>query len=688
MRKTLSWFLAVALVAVQFNGFSIVRAETLPILISSVQITGGTGKTSHDFVELFNPNEQPVSLEGYSLVKRTATGVSDSLVFSWDSLEAIIPAHGFYLWANDAFSEIGTTPDVLSSATIANDNGIALRKGELNSGELIASISWGSAENGFTKAIAQNPAASKSLSLKNVLNFEQGYEIRDSSPRNSTVIWSEPEPEPLTDLAQCVSNNFPNSISVDSAITGELVIKNNGTSTWLAGDGGYGLKFSELTEVVAISELVAPEQTISITTGNFTEPKNYTLDWQMVNSEGVVFGELCTHNLSVETVSEPPVSDIDNDLVKITEIYANPVGTDSGQEVVEFYNGNNESINIKNWLLDDINSTDIISTNAYRIDADTIISAKGYKAVTIPSGKFALNNSGQEYVSLLDDEEKFIDTVSYSVTMPEGKGYALINGEWFLNSLSLGSANQKDVIPEDETGDEEDTEEDIPEDDSEDSPTTIIISEIYAFPDSKMYKDEFVELYNHGSRPVSLGHFSIHVGDKSKKLADKIVQPGEFTTVEAGELPAQLRNAGQVVKIVTENNIVINEVEYPKSEKGMSYSINLDGEYAWSTIVTRGKINEIVAKALPVPKSSAPAKQIQAVAKPKTALAKTSTVKPSQQNPVSTSVKNSEDAISSTTDQSKTQGAKNKTNGVAGLVLAGLTTVVGAMFALYRSQIL
>lgn len=81
--------LAVVMTSISGVLFSInvAQADTTPppssLLISAVQITGGVGKTSEDFIELFNPNPSPVNLNGYRLVKRTATATTDSSIKSF-----------------------------------------------------------------------------------------------------------------------------------------------------------------------------------------------------------------------------------------------------------------------------------------------------------------------------------------------------------------------------------------------------------------------------------------------------------------------------------------------------------------------------------------------------------------------------------------------------------------------------
>ena len=75
-------------------------------------------------------------------------GTTDSVIKAW-SEETIVPAQHFYLWANSGFTALTIASDAGSSATLADNNGIALRYGENNIGEILDSLTWGSTANGF-----------------------------------------------------------------------------------------------------------------------------------------------------------------------------------------------------------------------------------------------------------------------------------------------------------------------------------------------------------------------------------------------------------------------------------------------------------------------------------------------------------------------------------------------------------
>lgn len=142
-------------------------AETQPakLAISQVQTTNGPGLASNDFVKIYNPNDFAVDLQDYRLVKRTKTGQSDTSLKAWSS-STPLAAHSYHLWANsqDGFAEqLGA--DSATTATLANDNGLALRFGPVDSGQIIDSLGWGQYTGEFLEGSAAlaNPVAGQTL---------------------------------------------------------------------------------------------------------------------------------------------------------------------------------------------------------------------------------------------------------------------------------------------------------------------------------------------------------------------------------------------------------------------------------------------------------------------------------------------------------------------------------------------
>ncbi|MFH1412648.1 MAG: PKD domain-containing protein [bacterium] len=155
-------------------GFFASAQEPAKLLISQIQITGGEGLTTNDFVKIYNPNDFDADLQGYRLVKRTKTGISDTSIKSWSN-ETLIPAKSYHIWANskDGFAE-SIEAGSSTTQTISADNGIAIRFGPEDEGQIIDSLGWGECENEFVEAsvFPINPEANQILTRRDNIDTD------------------------------------------------------------------------------------------------------------------------------------------------------------------------------------------------------------------------------------------------------------------------------------------------------------------------------------------------------------------------------------------------------------------------------------------------------------------------------------------------------------------------------------
>lgn len=216
------------------------------LLISQVQITGGAGQTNDDFVEIYNPTGSAIDLDGMRLVKRMASGTSDIRIKSWTNT-ALVPAHGYYLWANSGFTGISATPDETTAGTLAADNAVALRAGPADTGEIVDAVGWDAAANALVEGTAfpSNPGANESIERlpgggegngTDTDNNTADFVLRVSAvPRNTTSapVPDLPEPPgPVCGNSVCEAGEDYNSCSADctapppepSYIPGNIVV--------------------------------------------------------------------------------------------------------------------------------------------------------------------------------------------------------------------------------------------------------------------------------------------------------------------------------------------------------------------------------------------------------------------------------------------------------------------------------
>lgn len=181
INKKLSLFLI--LLFVGFFGFEKNIKAQENIIINEVQIYGE--KSSNDFIELYNPNSETISISGWKLRKKTKTGTESSIRVLPNRTN--ISAEGYFLWANSGDGyDSSIHADISSTATLASDNSIAL----FNSDDsIVDSVSWGSGHtNPFIEgdSFSSNPDKNQSIERINFIDTD------DNS--NDFIINNNPSP--------------------------------------------------------------------------------------------------------------------------------------------------------------------------------------------------------------------------------------------------------------------------------------------------------------------------------------------------------------------------------------------------------------------------------------------------------------------------------------------------------------
>ncbi len=470
----------------------IVRAEIIAahLVISEIQ-TGlsGAGNSGKDFIEIYNPTDSPVDLEGYRLVKRTKTGTSDTTIKSWTT-STVIPARTYYLWANNNYGEVAA--DVRTSQTIADNNALALRRGAADTGEIIDAVAWGENASGLaeTANFSQNIPDGQSLarmtetnnnsadfgisSVPTPLGLAAGpQEGGSSSPTTET-------PSPTETTRQLPPEVFLSEFLADPAGDDggrEWVEVFNKSffdvdlGNWAIDDGSgiqpdkgaYLLPVNSLILAGAYKAFIIPKGRFSINntggdsirlfsatgalqdiinfSGTVEEGKTYAKDsagfWRWTS--------LATPDLANQFIAESEdkdrkptkeqaeVEDLYKDIqVVFNEVFANPKGADEGEEWVELQNLGKEIVDISGWFLDDAGK--VLSKNAYRFPTGSIIPAGGLLAVKLPDNVFTITNSGDEIRLFSPDKE--VRRVIILPVVPENKSYARkdVGEQWLISA--------------------------------------------------------------------------------------------------------------------------------------------------------------------------------------------------------------------------------------------------------------
>jgi len=264
----------------------------------------------------------------------------------------------------------------------------------------------------------------------------------------------------------------------------------------------------------------------------------------------------------------------------INEIFPNPRGDEKEGEFIELYNPNKEKVALREWRLRDGSKS-----GRYVFGKDDEIGAGKYFVVSRKEFKFALNNSGEEQVVLLDpndNEEKgeHKDRIKYRGTI-ENQSYnrdeKKNKNDWYWAEPTKGELNEENPVNKEYAD--------------------LLISEILPNPRGEEKKEEFVELYNPNKKEVVLeGWLLTDSNSKGQFLFEEgaSIKAGEHLVVYRKDFVFALNNSGgEVVKLVAPNHKIKSEVNYKSAKEGISYNFDLvKNNWRWSKFLTPGKMNK------------------------------------------------------------------------------------------------
>jgi hypothetical protein len=118
-----------------------------------------------------------------------------------------------------------------------------------------------------------------------------------------------------------------------------------------------------------------------------------------------------------------------------------PDGSDSGHEYIKLANFGKKTVNVEDWAVDDGEMGDPIGATAFILEYG-LIDPDNELEVEIPSGRFAMNNSGSDTVRLFSPDKKLKDHVSYDKAK-EGVAYEKVGESWaWLDEAALEANGQ------------------------------------------------------------------------------------------------------------------------------------------------------------------------------------------------------------------------------------------------------
>lgn len=245
------------------------------VIMSEVQISGT--KASDEFVEIYNTGSGAVNLSGWSLRRKSAsdTTATGSSLKTFTSSH-VIPAHGYFLWANSA-GIYQDHADTTTGSSLSDNNSLALYD---NGGVLVDSLTWGAGHAlPYSPTQFGNPGESESFARDlgtltwseinsitptnakgEVFKDTSGTAETGSSPYKILINEVLPNPKEKSDAGEFIELYNPGSDSV-------------GLSGWEIRDATATGKytFPDATNIPALGYLVITDKEFSLSLNNSNE---------------------------------------------------------------------------------------------------------------------------------------------------------------------------------------------------------------------------------------------------------------------------------------------------------------------------------------------------------------------------------------------------------------------------------
>jgi hypothetical protein len=311
--------------------------------------------------------------------------------------------------------------------------------------------------------------------------------------------------------------------------------------------------------------------------------------------------------------------------VVISEIMANPEGTDAGEEWIELFNSSSAAINLKDWILDDSSVNGNLGSSAY-VMPDVIVQPGSHAAMAIPEGKFSLNNSSADAVRLFWADKVLAAELSYSGPVKEDQTWCLIGAAYKWCQPTPNSANAEPApvtdsnpnpSPSASTSSGNSTNSssgsNVQQQAQGYSNDDIRMIEIMPDPEGADAGHEYVRLVNAGSEAVDLKDWILDdgapqdaVGSSAHSLPEGTLDPGDELEVTIPKGKFSMNNSGSdTVRILSPDKKPKDHASYDKAREGIAYVKSGDA-WVWQDEIPADSQDEGRVAGADLPRSGLP----------------------------------------------------------------------------------
>ncbi|KKW42126.1 MAG: Nucleic acid binding OB-fold tRNA/helicase-type [Candidatus Magasanikbacteria bacterium GW2011_GWA2_56_11] len=571
------------------------------VVISEIRLSGGTGKSTDEYVELYNPSSEEADLGLWRLAKLTQSANSGEYSYLIEGFPegTILEPRRHLLIAHEDYVLINEVqPDfTYADASLADNNTLVLLD---EFGQIVDLVGWGGAGQVETAAAPSPTTALPSLERKPGGGLGNGADTDNnsadlvraaSSPQNAS---SAPVPFGSEGSVDAPTNTVPLATLELPGAGGEfsvfVIVETSTDVVTTTAD----TPIEDLDSGVTEEPAVLPDKTASTST-----PSAATSTWPLASPPPAPSSTL-------------PMATTTGTVV-LSEIMVYPSAGE--REWIELYNPASSTLLLGGWRIYDA---------AGEIAAPTsTIGPQDYVVVYLATSR--LNNGGDEII-LKDPNGATADQVRYgsepgSAPVP-GQGIALARpadlsdtgsdvGDWQWTTTPTPGADNRVTVP---AGEPEAANSPVP---AASAPTPapaaapapapsaggsldlelarlVRISEVFLNPAGDD-GPEFVELFNSTALGIDLSGFYLDDaagGSAPYRLPEGTkLQPGEYRAWQREVTGLVFNNTSESIRLLLPDSSAAAELLISDVEEGQSYAFDGDS-WSWTATVTPGKANE------------------------------------------------------------------------------------------------
>jgi hypothetical protein len=237
--------------------------------------------------------------------------------------------------------------------------------------------------------------------------------------------------------------------------------------------------------------------------------------------------------------------------ILINEIFPNPEDEEENNEFIELYNPNDEDVPLENWMLRDA------SQSGKHVIENVVIPANDYFAIYRSTYSFALNNSGDETVSLIAPNSKTMSSISYDSSREK----LSLNraSAWYWEKPTPGAENRENPLIKT-----------FPQ---------LLLSEVLPNPSGDENADEYIEIYNPNDTAVDLEGWTLKDASSTGSYTffdSLLIQPHSYHVIYRKEFSFALNNSDEMLSLIAPNTKVMSAIVYESSREDISHNFNLE----------------------------------------------------------------------------------------------------------------